>query len=121
MIAYRHPAFRPARVPARPSAHPSLGQVPQVTPGQIKGTAAGLGLVSAALTGAAAWVGIHTGLKERGLLSVAGWTVGLAGGLMGLMSLFRTLGILFTSDAEIRRAIEEAERNVPGQRVAMEV
>lgn len=110
MIAYVHPAFRPAYRPA--AIRPRMAQQapPPVTPGEIKGTAAGLGLVSTTLSAAAAWVGIDTGIRGTGLKSVAGWVVGLTGALFGAMSLFGTLGVLFTSEAELQHAIDETRR-----------
>lgn len=43
------------------------------------------------ISGAGTWVGIHTGIKERGLLSFAGWTVGI---LMGVGALEFLIGVI---------------------------
>jgi len=49
-------------------------------------------------------------MKESGLISMAGWVVGLTGAIMGAMSLFGTMGLLLTSTEELDRAAREAER-----------
>lgn len=80
MLAYKTLGYRPpTMLPIEP---PRLGQV---TLGQERAVALGAGALSVAVSSATAWVGISTGLREKGLLSVAGWIVGIAGGLRGLL------------------------------------
>jgi len=103
----------PARLPALTvSALPArLGQQERLpTPGEIRKTAAVGGLLGTAMGGAAAWVGIRTGVKESGFLSVAGWVVGVAGSVMGALSLFGSASVLMTSEERLQEAIREAER-----------
>lgn len=52
---------------------------------------AGFSLGGLVITGAATWVGIHTGIKEKGLLSFAGWTVGIIMGIGALEFLVGTI------------------------------
>lgn len=103
----------PARLPALTvSALPAgLGQQERLpTPGEIRKTAAIGGTFGTAMGGAAAWVGIRTGIKESGLLSMAGWVVGVAGGLMGALSFFGLASVLLTSNERLQEVIREAER-----------
>lgn len=100
--AYRPPTYKPA---VRPLRH--LGQdTPSGT--KIKTAGVGLGLLSTTLSAATAWVGLNTAMKESGLISVAGWVVGLTGALMGAMSLFGTMGLLLASAEDLERAAREA-------------
>lgn len=83
MIAYS-PA-RLALVPLVPQRSRALGQIRPASadiPLLVGASAVGL-----ALSAAAAWVGIRAGLREKGLLSVAGWAVGVAGALRGVLGL----------------------------------
>lgn len=48
---------------------------------------AGMGVAAMAIAAGGTWVGIRTGLREKGFLSVAGWTVGIASALTALTSL----------------------------------
>lgn len=48
---------------------------------------AGMGLVALGLSAGATWIGLRTGLREKGFLSITGWTVGVASALTGLTSL----------------------------------
>lgn len=52
------------------------------TPADVMET---IGVVT--VTGAAAWVGIRAGLKEKGTLKVAGWVGGVGSALIGLFFL----------------------------------
>jgi hypothetical protein len=47
-------------------------------------------------------------MKERGLISAAGWVVGLTGAIMGVISLFGTMGLLLASTEDLERAAREA-------------
>ena len=60
---------------------------------------AGVSAVSLALTAGGTWVGIHTGLKERGFLSFTGWTVGILSGV-GVLT---NLASLIVTGAKIAR------------------
>lgn len=86
---------------------------PDPTPGQIRAMAAGVGTVATALSAATAWVGLSTGSRERGLLSTAGYVVGILGGLNGLSQLFATGKVLFMNDAELRELVEKESAVVP--------
>lgn len=106
MITYRPPAYKPPAY--RPAPPRKLGQEAP-TGAQIKTAGVGLGLVSVTLSGAAAWVGIHTGMKEQGILSIAGWLVGVTGAILGGTSFFGTMGLLLTPSEEIERKMKEEE------------
>ena len=69
----------------------------------------GLGLGVTALSAAAAWVGIRTGLQEAGLVGVAGWAVGVTGAILGAMTLFGTTSLLFTPTVELEKAAAAAQ------------
>lgn len=111
MTPYKAPAFRHQYRPA-PLASRRLGQEAP-TGSQIKTAGVGLGLLSTTLSGAAAWVGLHTGIKESGILSIAGWVVGVTGAIMGAMSFFGTVGLLLTPAEELERAAREARPAAP--------
>lgn len=106
MITYRPAAYKPPSY--RPAPPRKLGQEAP-TGAQIKTAGVGLGLVSVTLSGAAAWVGIHTGMKEQGILSIAGWLVGVTGAILGGTSFFGTMGLLLTPSEEIERKMKEEE------------
>jgi hypothetical protein len=40
-----------------------------------------------ALAAGTVWVGINTGINGKGFIRIAGWTVGIASGLLGLAQL----------------------------------
>lgn len=94
LASYRPPAFRPPRM--------CLGQ----SAGTVRYTGLGLSLIMTTLGAAGAWVGIHTGVKEKGWLSAAGWTMGVVGGLFGLISFLGAAQMAFLSDAQIEEAIQ---------------
>lgn len=79
MIKYAPPVAPRPYVPAR------LGQAAE--PPISKNKAAVVMSVLTVFGAGVAWVGISTGLRERGILSVAGWGVGIAGGLLGVLGL----------------------------------
>jgi apolipoprotein N-acyltransferase len=76
---FRPPAFRPSR---------KLGQADSA----VRVAAVGTGLLLTTLAAGTAWVGIHTGVYGKGFIRVAGWVIGLAGGLAGLGHLTATVG-----------------------------
>src|SRR5579871_5123620 len=55
------------------------------------GMAVGVGVL--AVTAGTAWVGIHTGIEEKGFLSFTGWTVGILAGLGGILTLTTIAGL----------------------------
>lgn len=55
------------------------------------GMAVGAGMV--VLSAGAVWVGIHTGIKEKGFLSFTGWTVGVLAGMGGVLTLATIAGL----------------------------
>lgn len=73
MVVRNLPGLGPAASPIPP---PELGQAASRPSGAVTVGAEVLGL---GLSGAAAWVGIHTGLHGSGLLSAASWVVGIIG------------------------------------------
>lgn len=56
-----------------------------------------VGLTSLAITAGGTWVGIRTGIKEKGFLSFTGWIVGIASGLGAAAN----LGVLAVSLAAL--------------------
>lgn len=50
-------------------------------------------LASVALSAGGAWVGISAGLREKGLLSFTGWTIGIVSAMGGLLSAAELLGL----------------------------
>lgn len=93
----------------RPSPRLAQQSQPPISGAQIKRTGVGLGLVVTTLSGAAAWVGFRTGLREGGLVSVAGWAVGLTGAILGAMTLFGTASLLLTPAEKLDAAAREAQ------------
>lgn len=86
----------------RPTWQPNMGQAvvtpvtaaPVVTtpPGTVvPGTPVPEGLLWTAVAGAAAYAGIHTGLKEKGLVKYVGWVGGVGAGLAALAGLTSVL------------------------------
>ena len=96
------------------AAQPRLGQEgAPISGAQIKRAGVGLGLAVTTLSAAAAWVGIRTGIRDSGLVSVAGWVVGLAGAITGAMTFFGTASLLFTASDELDRVAQEAQQSAP--------
>lgn len=94
MIAYKPVGLRPAYYSDEGALKlgriiPSSSQLGQynISPGMVKGVGGTALIVALALSAGATWVGIRTGLKERGFLSITGWVVGVAGALTGLAEL----------------------------------
>ena len=84
-------AWRPevlAPMTYKPSA--SIGQAPPSVAAAV-GAGVVAGAVSTAIGAATAYVGIRTGAKESGFLSILGWIVGVGGGLFALSSLAATV------------------------------
>jgi hypothetical protein len=52
-----------------------------------------VGLGYTVVSAGATWVGIHTGIKEKGFLSFTGWTVGVLAGLSSLLTLATVAGL----------------------------
>lgn len=89
MVRYKPPAYRPPAF--RPGTHRSgkLGAAP-LTEKVLVGTAAG----TVVFAGLSTWVGINTGLNEKGLLSVAGWIVAAGSGLYAGFMIAQVIGAL---------------------------
>lgn len=70
--------------------------VPRRRMGQTDDTGTGLLVpaLAATLSAATAWVGFATGVREKGLLSVAGYVIGGLGGLAAIGAAFSLLGNL---------------------------
>ncbi len=116
MITYQPVVFRPAYSMYH---RPALGQavqpppIPNVTPATVKTVSGLMGTALIALSAATAWVGIRTGMKEKGsLFGVTGWVVGVAGVLSGLFELVGTANILMKPTAEIQKSIDDARARV---------
>ncbi len=99
MIAYKPAPFKANLAQAAaPAIAPSVAPVP-VTDMLFTGYTGLPGLVEAiavlGVTGAAAWVGIRTGLKkdQNTTLKAAGWVGGVGSALMGLLYLGAKSGI----------------------------
>lgn len=89
----------PSMVP--PRAPMSLGQAQ----GSPLGAVVLTDLLAVGISSATAYVGIHTGVKEAGVLSVLGWVVGVA----GVLGSFGTLATLIQDVASMSRAPMTAE------------
>jgi hypothetical protein len=96
MIGYQSgyaPVYARRISPVRLSqAAPTPGSTPaqlpsKLTPGVIRVTLTGGLLFETALGAAGAWVGLFTGQKAKGLLSVVGYTVGAVSAVSGIVSL----------------------------------
>lgn len=72
----------------RPALRRSSG-LAQTSPDMkaAKTQVAGISVIALALSAGAAWLGIRTGLKERGFLSATGWAVATGSVLTGLTSM----------------------------------
>lgn len=86
------PTPPPLNLPELPPITPPTKEIAQAVAGVANmGIVVGLGytVVSAGVT----WVGIHTGIKEKGFLSFTGWTVGILAGLSSLLTLATVAGL----------------------------
>jgi len=68
-----------------------------------------VGAVSTALGGAVSYVGIRTGLKESGFLSILGWIVGVGGGLYALSSLAATVALAVVGPAVAEQVAKQTQ------------
>lgn len=91
MIAYKLAPFRLGRQWLRPDLSLSQAAPPSA---DVKAAAAtgllalgGVALIELGITAGGTWVGIRTGLKEKGFLSFTGWVVGITSGVGALASL----------------------------------
>jgi len=80
-----NPVYHPA---GRRSTYESPARLAQTADDvkKAKTQVAGVGLVALALAAGGTWIGIRTGLRESGFLSLTGWAVGVASALTGLTS-----------------------------------
>jgi hypothetical protein len=79
-------AWRPASFIQRPSVPKVMSQapaMPALTPG-VKAIALTIAIAMGAAT---AWVGLDTGARRTGLLSILGYVVGIGGGLSAAIDL----------------------------------
>jgi hypothetical protein len=74
---------RPMRMGQRPAPHARLAQANAA----VKAAASGLLLGNLALAAGGTWVGLTTGLKQKGFLSFTGYVVGVVSALGGLTTL----------------------------------
>lgn len=79
-LARRGPIWSPAK--PRWLAPPRLGQQASATVGDI-----GMRLIGTAFGAAVTYVGIRSGLKDRGFPQVLGWIVGIGTGIATLLTL----------------------------------
>lgn len=89
MLRFSPLTYRPALGQALPALAPTLdlSPVPATAEAVPAGLGTGLSVLSTLISAGGTWVGIHTGLKERGLLSFTGWMIGILSGVNGLLSL----------------------------------
>jgi hypothetical protein len=78
---------------------PSIAQAAPPSPAAVVGAGLILGTVSTALGVAASYVGIRTGLKEHGFLSILGWIVGVGGVLYTIPSAVATVALALVGPA----------------------
>lgn len=50
-------------------------------------TLGGIALVALSISAGGTWIGVRTGLKEKGFLSLTGWTVGVVSGVAAIVNL----------------------------------
>lgn len=62
---------------------------------------AGLSLLGLGITVGGTWIGIRTGIQERGFLSLTGWTVGI---VLGLAALSDLAGLILAGAQIVRAA-----------------
>lgn len=79
-LARRGPIWSPAK--PRWLTHPRLGQQASTAVGDI-----GMRLVGTAFGAAVTYVGIRSGLKDKGFPQVLGWIVGIGTGIATLLAL----------------------------------
>lgn len=97
MIGYRpvpYAAKLAGAVYGPPGPARSLGQasdIPALVP------MIGLGLAGLAFVGTTGWMGIRTGLNEKGWLSALGWITGIGGILLGGFFFSVPVGVLFAA------------------------
>ncbi len=114
MITYQPVVFRPAysmyhRPVLGQQTPPPAAVPPDVTAGMVKTVSGVMGAALVTLSAATAWVGIRTGMKEKGsFFGVAAWVVGVAGVLSGVFELIGTANILMKPASEIQKSIDDA-------------
>lgn len=82
MIQYKPVAYRQA------AKHPiRRHEVGQITSQEARNLTVGGLLLDTAFSAGATWVGINTGVRTSGLLSILGWVVGIGGGLRTIVDL----------------------------------
>jgi hypothetical protein len=107
-------AWRPTVLPLRKG--PSISQA--VPPSAARAIGAGvlLGTVSTAVGIAASYVGIRTGVRESGFLSILGYVVGAAGALYTLSSAVATIALALVGPAvaeEVAKRTQTTQTSQP--------
>lgn len=97
------PVEASSSVPFAPPAPPILPASDQDVGLVAAGLGLGvLGLIGVALSAGGTWVGIHTGIKEKGFLSFTGWTFGIVSALSGLATVAGIIGLGIVA-SEVRK------------------
>jgi hypothetical protein len=91
---YYPPAYRPSYQPVHVLAQAAPSTAFSPTPTDVPFGAIVQGTFNTAIFGAATWVGVRTGLRDRGFYSGLGWTVGILAGIGGLMSVGQTVDLI---------------------------
>jgi hypothetical protein len=92
MIGYQVASYRPyspvygGRVLGQSDAAPAVETFPNMS--------IVVGLVNSTIMAGAAWVGIRSGMREKGVFSGVSWTIGILAGIGGLFSLGMTTGLI---------------------------
>lgn len=88
MLRFSPLSYRPSLGQALPALAPTINLSPAPAGAPVNAAlGTGLSILSTAISAGGAWVGIHTGIKERGLLSFTGWMIGILSGVNGFLNL----------------------------------
>lgn len=68
-------------------------------------TLGGIALVALGISAGGTWIGVRTGLKEKGFLSLTGWTVGVVSGVAALAN----LATLVLTGAQLARTVPQTQ------------
>lgn len=101
-------AWRPEVLSPR-AYSPSIAQAPPPSAAAVVGAGVVVGAVSTVLGAAVSYVGIRTGTKESGFLSILGWIVGVGGGLYALSSLAATVAFAFIGPAVAEQVAKQTQ------------
>lgn len=70
---------------------------------------AGVGVAALAIAAGGTWVGVRTGLREKGFLSATGWVVGIASAMTALTSLGILAVIPFIPTIPVTTPVDTAD------------